>query len=271
MSIDQRSPGQQVGRPTDGSFGAPAQPRERKFELSVPQIVAGALAAASAAVASSWLGVAGTVVGAAIVSVIASVASALYKHPLERSSRVLLETIPARPMRYRLADEAVGTTILPPGELTLFDLPELSAQAPLAESSGQQEPAVPAPARERRRIHWGAVAVSSLTTLIGAFAVLTGLEVVMGKPVSGADGPGTTTIIRVIERGSSDTTTEKQPAPVQDQPTTTQPTESTTPTEPTQTQPTQTSRTTTAPTEPTTTSPTTSSTAPTTTDPALTQ
>ena len=50
-------------------------------ELSLPKIVAGALAAASAAVASSWLGVAGTVFGAVVVSVVATVGTALSRTP----------------------------------------------------------------------------------------------------------------------------------------------------------------------------------------------
>ena len=55
--------------------------RKRWIELSVPQLLAGALAAASAAVAASWLGVAGTVLGAVVASVVVSVSSALYARP----------------------------------------------------------------------------------------------------------------------------------------------------------------------------------------------
>ncbi|MER7501810.1 hypothetical protein AB0L05_37250 [Nonomuraea pusilla] len=58
---------------------------QRKFELSVPQILGGALASVTAAVAASYLGVAGTVVGAAVVSVASTVASAIYTHYLKRT------------------------------------------------------------------------------------------------------------------------------------------------------------------------------------------
>src|SRR5262249_27727682 len=63
-----------VGTSVEGSM---ANDRSR-LELSAPQVLGGALAAASAAVASSWLGVAGTVLGAVVVSLVASVGTALY-------------------------------------------------------------------------------------------------------------------------------------------------------------------------------------------------
>ena len=72
-----------------------------RLELSLPKIVAGALAAASAAVASSWLGVAGTVFGAVVVSVVATVGTALYTHSLERSRYAIQETIPVLATRSR--------------------------------------------------------------------------------------------------------------------------------------------------------------------------
>jgi hypothetical protein len=69
--------------------------------ISVPRIIAGALAAASGAFASSWLGLAGTVTGAIFVSIIVSVGTAVYTPPVERSrdviqrgSRIVLETLP---------------------------------------------------------------------------------------------------------------------------------------------------------------------------------
>ncbi|MFC4006809.1 hypothetical protein ACFOY2_06230 [Nonomuraea purpurea] len=56
---------------------------QRRFELSVPQILGSALAAVTAAVASSYLGVAGTVIGAAVVSIASTVATAIYTHYLK--------------------------------------------------------------------------------------------------------------------------------------------------------------------------------------------
>jgi hypothetical protein len=53
--------------------------------LSIPQIVAGALAAATAAILGSFLGVAGTIGGAAVASIISTVGSSLYQRSLERT------------------------------------------------------------------------------------------------------------------------------------------------------------------------------------------
>lgn len=58
--------------------------KEKLLDLSVPQLGAGALAAVTAAVLGSNLGVAGTLGGAAAASVVTSVSSALYQRGLER-------------------------------------------------------------------------------------------------------------------------------------------------------------------------------------------
>lgn len=58
---------------------------EQRFDLSLPQIVGGALATMTAAVAASYLGVAGTVIGAAVMSVGSTVGGAVYTHYLKRT------------------------------------------------------------------------------------------------------------------------------------------------------------------------------------------
>lgn len=65
------------------------------FELNVKQVAASALAAASAAVATSTLGVAGTVIGAAVMSVVATVGSAVYGHSIARTQETLRRVRPA--------------------------------------------------------------------------------------------------------------------------------------------------------------------------------
>ncbi|GAA4071372.1 hypothetical protein [Nonomuraea soli] len=64
------------------------QPR---FELSVPQIAGGALAAVTAAVAASYLGVAGTFIGAAVASVASTIGGAVYTHYLKRTGEKVKE------------------------------------------------------------------------------------------------------------------------------------------------------------------------------------
>jgi hypothetical protein len=57
----------------------------RSSGLSIPQIVAGALAAATAAILGSFMGVAGTIGGAAVASIVSTVGSSLYQRSLERT------------------------------------------------------------------------------------------------------------------------------------------------------------------------------------------
>ncbi len=171
----------------------PVPERKPRLDLSIPQLLAGALAAASAAVAASWLGVAGTVLGALVASVVVSVSSALYKHSLERSSQVIRETLPVLPERPRGANGASTAETLPPTAPV-----GLERRSPGATS-----------ARASRRVRWGVVAVSTVVTLVVGLGMLTALETVLGRSVSsltGSDGDGGTTVGRLISHGTrSDT------------------------------------------------------------------
>ena len=61
----------------------------RGLNLSAAQVIAGVLATLSAAVAASFLGVAGTLVGAAVGSVVSTMGTEIYKHYLQRSEERL--------------------------------------------------------------------------------------------------------------------------------------------------------------------------------------
>lgn len=63
--------------------------RGRRIDLSLNQIVAGALATATATVVASYFGVAGTVIGAALMSVVSTAAGAVYGHYLHRTGERL--------------------------------------------------------------------------------------------------------------------------------------------------------------------------------------
>ncbi|HZB34185.1 MAG TPA: hypothetical protein VE465_28745 [Streptosporangiaceae bacterium] len=56
-------------------------------DLSPTQLVAGGLATATATVATSYLGVAGTLIGAAFMSVVTTAGAAVYQHYLDRGKR----------------------------------------------------------------------------------------------------------------------------------------------------------------------------------------
>src|SRR3954470_1445645 len=167
-------------------------PQRPRLELSFPKVIAGALAAASAAVAASWLGVAGTVVGAVIASVVVSVTSALYSHPLERGSQVIREVIPpVVPTRYRASDATGGT------ETLVVDAAE--PEQPTVESVPAEPP--------QRRIRWSAVALSSIAMLVVGFAIITGVEALVGKPVTAVGGDGGTTLSHIVHRSGNSSPT----------------------------------------------------------------
>lgn len=60
-----------------------------RIQLSPTQVVASALATTSAAVAASFIGVYGTIIGAAVMSVISTVGATVYEHSIHRSKAKL--------------------------------------------------------------------------------------------------------------------------------------------------------------------------------------
>jgi len=62
----------------------------RRIELSATQVVASMLAAVTGAIAASYTGIAGTVIGVAVMSVASTAGAAVYKHYLARSQEKLL-------------------------------------------------------------------------------------------------------------------------------------------------------------------------------------
>lgn len=61
----------------------------RRIDISATQVIASVLAAVTGAVAASFLGVAGTVIGAALMSVASTAVAGIYKHGLARSKERL--------------------------------------------------------------------------------------------------------------------------------------------------------------------------------------
>lgn len=184
---DPVSPGSDASTPPlHGASAAPAsRPERATLGLSVPRVAGGALAAAAAAVASSALGVAGTVLGAILASLVISIGTAVFAHPIERTSQVVRETIPAR-----------------------GDRPERAPSPVVGQSPPARRPER-APFGSWKRVALGAVAMIALT-----FALLTGMEQLTGKPVSAWTGHGAdsgTTLGRLFGAGSSSPGTGLRP------------------------------------------------------------
>ena len=82
-------PSQLDRRPGEASRRAGKHEEKEGLQLSFIQVLASALAAVSGAIVTSAFGVGGTIIGAAIMSTIATCASAIYGHSIKRTSRML--------------------------------------------------------------------------------------------------------------------------------------------------------------------------------------
>lgn len=231
-----------------------------RLELNVVRVVGAALAAASAAVAASWLGVAGTVLGAIVMSIVATVGTALYSHSLERSRYALVENLPVRVLPARSAETGEPATAANETRVVSADGPDRRGRPR------------PGSWRPWSTVPWGTVAVSSVVTIVLCFGLLTTFEWLIGKPVSSLTRSGAghgTTVTRLVESSGSSQPAAPQPdkpatSPTPTQTTQTEPTSPTqcarptqpTSTAPTSTVPTQTNPTQTNPTQPTSPSPT---------------
>lgn len=151
--------------------------RPKLIDLSLPQVMGGALAAMTAATLGSRLGVTGTVIGAAVASVIAAVAGALYTGSLRRTHAG------ARTVFHRVRRSDVA------------GIPDVSA-AVNGDGAGAAGPATLAvgPATTHtvvhvhRRVHPLGIAVGALATLLVAAGGITGLELVSGHSLTGGSG-----------------------------------------------------------------------------------
>ena len=175
MTTEQRLSTPPPHRPADG-------PAPKKTDLSLTQVLGGALAAMTAAYLGSRLSVAGTVLGAAVASVVAAVAGSLYTASLRRT-RERVRTV----WQGRVGDSTVPASV----EATGSRDPGWSTEAPAQPSA----PVVGRPA-PRSRPQWQTVAWSALAAFLLAAVALTGLELATGQSLSGGEG---TTVSQVTE------------------------------------------------------------------------
>ncbi len=175
-----------------------------RLELSLVQVVASALAAASGAVAASYLGVAGTVAGTAIFSVVATTATAVYTHSLSQTRSRLRQRAAANSYRPRPilddlpenADGGVGPDAFAMGETAL--LPAVDRLWPTGADRG---PSLDLRTDADRPVRWGRIALASLVV----FAIVTTgvavlelaahrnlADLVRGRTGSGGTSIGTT-------------------------------------------------------------------------------
>ena len=144
--------------------------------LSLPQVVGSSLAAGTAALAGSFLGVQGTLVGAVVGSVVATVGTAVYAHSLDRAAGQLraVRTV-VRTQPPATTSGADGGLVADPDDADARS--ELLAPAPLE-----------GPPRGRG---WLRLATAVAVGVAVALAAITAVELIIGHPVSGSTTSGT--------------------------------------------------------------------------------
>jgi len=142
--------------------------------FSIIQLIAGAAAAATAALVASMLGVAGTVVGAALASAAITILAAIYDHSMRKArEKVLLGRNAVTPpasagVQESVTREAAGGT--GSGDDDHYAVTTLTTE--------------PLRLTEDRGYRWGHIAVTALLIMGLAIAGITVLELATGRPIS---------------------------------------------------------------------------------------
>lgn len=197
-----------TNRTTDSDTGNQAgdkQSKAKALDLSVTQILGGALAAMTAAALGSQLSVAGTLVGAALASIIAAVAGSLYTASIRRT-RDKVKTVfwTGQPNE---VDEPTVIDIVADNEGHIT-----GQRSHLVEPEPGGEPSPP----RRPKLNWKRVMVAALAAFGIAAVALTTFELVTGHALSGGEG---TTIQQVREGGTAEKDSDKEKKAPSEKPT----------------------------------------------------
>ena len=161
----------------------------RRIELSATQVIASMLAAVTGAIAASYTGITGTVVGVAVASVISTAGAAVYKHYLARSREKLRSAAVVIAPRVRATGLAAHRARPPSADQVATEefpaiatggggggIPAIGPTGPAGEPGG--------PGRwhgfRRRWLIWVAAAVAIFVVTMG---VITAVEVAAGEPL----------------------------------------------------------------------------------------
>ncbi|NUR09288.1 MAG: hypothetical protein HOQ45_20085 [Nocardioidaceae bacterium] len=197
------------------------QQAERKIDVSWPQVVASALAAVSSAVLLSTVGVVGTLIGAAVGSVVATVGTAIYRYFLEASrtrvaaaqsaalARVARAKAHANVARHEDRHDTVSKRRLENAENELEDAENELQSAGTDETRPSWREALAA-------LPWKWVALVAGGVFLIAMLVILGFELATGRAVStytgGTDGSERTTFSGLAGGGGGGTSDQQAPS-----------------------------------------------------------
>lgn len=198
----------------------------QKLDIDWLKTIGGALAAVSSAVLLSTLGAAGTIIGAALGSVVVTVGGALYSQGLARSRERLLQAQTAALRRVGVAQAEVRRAGRSQGDDRRVDAHLAHAQLTLDRAKedlgGLAEPSPGNAWRARlAALPWRRIGLGAAGLFAAAVVAITAFELLVGESVSSitggtrGDGP---TIGRLVGGGSEtpvreDVPPTEQPAP----------------------------------------------------------
>jgi hypothetical protein len=176
---------------------------DRRFDMSGQQITASVLAAVTGAVLASYLGVAGTIIGTAVMSVAGTAGTAIYKHYLGRTAGRLKETAKVAAAHRAAEWMTAGTrTAAMPGRAagdkndtgpagTQDPAPPGNGRVGPAGEAGRDDSAAATPAgwlaRWRAAVlgwpMWLRLAAASAVVFVGVIGAVSVVEVAAGKPL----------------------------------------------------------------------------------------
>jgi hypothetical protein len=197
--------------------------------IRLSQVLAGALAAVTAALIGSTMGVGGTVVGAGVASVISTVGGTLYLRSIQRTKESV------RTVRAKVVGRSGGTTVLVSSE----DPEEKPSEGPA--EPGEEVEAEPVtstddrPPAEKRRRRWAVVAVTTLAAFALGMLAVTGVEWLRGESLSGDGATTFGSIVAPHDSGSTGDPADPTTSTTTPSPTTTDATDPAKSTDPTTT------------------------------------
>jgi hypothetical protein len=183
-------------------------------DLDLAKIVAGTLSAVTAAVCASVLGVAGTLIGAGVASLVATVGQELYARSLRHGyqrlrdpRRTRVSASAATPGTVPAHDEASGER-----QATTTTLHSSAARVEAPTAGSHPDPGR-GDATAATRLRWKRIAVATLAAFALAMVVIGAVELIAGRSLAGMFGDenaGRTTFSSVVDGPPSPAAT---PAP----------------------------------------------------------
>lgn len=197
----------------------------QKLEIDWLKTAAGALAAVSSAVLLSTLGAAGTIIGAALGSVVVTVGSALYSHGLARSRERLAEAQTTALQKVGVAQAEVRRASRRQGDDRAVDAHLTHAEERLDEAKEDLDVLEPDDPGWRQRfavLPWKQISLVAAGLFAASIVAITAFELVAGESVSsitgGTDGDGGTTVSRITgdDEGPDDDKPDRDAPPGND-------------------------------------------------------